>query len=294
MSLFSALYGLLVAPFAEFSFMRHALAASVALALGCGPLGSFLLLRRMSLSGDGLAHAILPGVALGYLLYGPSLPAMTLGGLLAGLGVVVTSGLVARLTPLREDASLASLYILSLALGVMLVSLKGSSVDLMHLLFGSILAVDNSALLLMSGVTTVTLLLLALCYRPLVVECFDPGFLRQVGGHGSLVHLGFMVLVALNLVGGFQALGTLMCVGLLVLPASAARFWTAQAWSQALGATAVAMVSGYAGLLLSYHVQVPSGPAIVLVAGGCYVASLVLGPRGGLVSLLPSRKHLQN
>jgi len=288
----SWLHTVLISPFAEFSFMRHALAACLALAVGCGPVGTILVLRRLSLSGDALSHAILPGAAAGFLLYGLSLPAMTIGGFLAGLGVVLLSGAVARATPLKEDASLASLYAIALALGVLLVSLRGSSVDLMHVLFGSILAVDDPSLVLMASVATVTVLTLAAIYRPLVVECFDPGFLRATGGHGPAAHLIFMALVALNLVGGFRSLGTLMSVGLLILPATAARFWARQVWSQALAATLMALISGYAGLLLSYYRQWPSGPAIVLTAGGFYLISLILGPRQGLLTLRRPRRHL--
>jgi len=286
------LHTVLISPFAEFSFMRHALAACLVLAVGCGPVGTILVLRRLSLSGDALSHAILPGAAAGFLLYGLSLPAMTIGGFLAGLGVVLLSGAVARATPLKEDASLASLYAIALALGVLLVSLRGSSVDLMHVLFGSILAVDDPSLLLMASVATVTVLALAVIYRPLTVECFDPGFLRAAGGYGLMAHLVFMALVALNLVGGFRSLGTLMSVGLLILPATAARFWAGQVWSQALAATLMALVSGYAGLLLSYYRQWPSGPAIVLTAGGFYLLSLALGPRQGLLTLRRPRRHL--
>ncbi len=288
------LFDVFLGPFAEFSFMRHALAACLALALGCGPVGVLLVLRRMSLSGDALSHAVLPGAAAGFLLYGLSLPAMTIGGFLAGLGVVVLSGAVSRLTPLKEDASLAALYTISLALGVLLVSMKGSSVDLMHVLFGSILAVDDASLLLVAGVATVTVLALAVLYRPLVAESFDPGFLSAVRGGGSVVHLAFMALVALNLVGGFRSLGTLMSVGLLILPATAARFWASQVWSQSLVATLVALGSGYFGLLLSYYQEWPSGPAIVLTAGACYLVSLCLGPRQGLLAQRLPKKHLQH
>ena len=287
-------FDIFLSPFAEFSFMRHALAACLVLALGCGPVGTLLVLRRMSLSGDALSHAVLPGAAAGFLLYGLSLPAMTIGGFLAGLGVVVLSGAVSRATPLKEDASLAAMYTISLALGVLLISMKGSSVDLVHVLFGSILAVDDPSLLLMAGVTTVTLLILAVIYRPLVAECFDPGFLRAARGGGSVVHLMFMALVALNLVGGFRSLGTLMSVGLLILPATAARFWASQVWSQSLAATLMALASGYFGLLMSYYLEWPSGPAIVLTAGACYLVSLCLGTRQGLLTRRLPRKHLQH
>jgi zinc/manganese transport system permease protein len=161
----------------------------------------------------------------------------------------------------------------------MLMSVKGSQVDLLHLLFGSVLAVDDASLGLVVGVTSVSLLLLALLWRPLVVESFDPGFFRAVSGHGAVVHQLFLALVVANLVAGFQALGTLMAVGLLMLPAIAARFWVSGVAAQSVVSALIAAFSGLAGLLLSYHANVPSGPAIVLCAGAVYVASLLLGAR---------------
>lgn len=125
-----------IAPFVEFGFMRRALVGCLALSLGATPVGVFLMLRRMSLTGDAMAHAILPGAALGYLLWGLSLGALTLGGLAAGLAVALLAGAVARGGVLGEDASLAAFYLISLALGVLLICLKGSQVDLFHVLFG--------------------------------------------------------------------------------------------------------------------------------------------------------------
>ena len=287
------LYDVAFAPFAEFGFMRRALVGCLALALGCGPIGTILVVRRMSLMGDALSHAVLPGAALGFIVAGVSLPAMSLGGVAAGLVVALLSGLVTRLTPLREDASFAGFYLISLALGVLLVSIHGSNVDLLHLLFGSILAVDDAALILIGGIATASLLLLAVIYRPLVVECFDPGFLRAVGGGGGLVHTLFLTLVVFNLVAGFQALGTLMAVGLMMLPAAAARFWVRELWALSAASSALALGSGFLGLLLSYHLDLPSGPAIVLVAGLGYLASVAFGPRDSLRALYVQRAHLE-
>jgi zinc/manganese transport system permease protein len=287
------LYDATLGPFAEFGFMRRALVGCFALALGGGPIGTILVIRRMSLMGDALSHAVLPGAALGFILAGLSVPAMSLGGVAAGLAVALLSGLVTRLTPLREDASFAAFYLISLALGVFLVSTHGSNVDLLHLLFGSILAVDDMALILIGAIATVSLLLLAVIYRPLVVECFDPGFLRAVDGRGGLVHTLFLALVVLNLVAGFQALGTLMAVGLMMLPAAAARFWVRELWSLSATSTALALASAFLGLLLSYHLDVPSGPAIVLVAGLGYLASVAFGPRDSLRALYLRRGHLE-
>ncbi len=288
------LYDWLIGPFADFAFMRRALVACLALALGGGPVGVFLVLRRMSLIGDTMAHSVLPGAALGFMLAGLSLPAMSLGGFFAGLAVALASGLVSRYTPLKEDASFAAFFMISLAIGVLLVSTHGSSVDLIHVLFGSILGVDDPSLLLMAGVATVSLLLFTLIYRGLVAECFDPAFLRALGGRGGVFHTLFLVLVVLNMVSGFQALGTLMSVGLMMLPATAVRFWVRQVWSAICLATAVAFLSGYVGLVLSYRFNLPSGPAIVLVAGGFYLMSLFCGPRDGLLSHLWRRSHLQS
>src|SRR5258706_15088501 len=149
------MHDLFVAPFTEFEFMRRALAGALALALGAGPLGVFLMLRRMSLVGDAMAHAILPGAAIGFLLSGLSLFAMTAGGLIAGFVVALLAGLVARTTELKEDASLAAFFLLSLALGVTIVSLRGSNVDLLHFLFCSVLALHDPTLILITALTSV-------------------------------------------------------------------------------------------------------------------------------------------
>lgn len=287
------LYDLLIAPFADFEFMRRALVGSFALAFGAPPIGVFLMLRRMSLIGDAMAHAILPGAAIGFLIAGLSLFAMASGGLIAGFLIALGAGLIARATPLKEDASLAALFLVSLALGVTIVSVKGSNVDLMHFLFGSVLAVDDPTLLLILGVTSVSLIVLALIWRPLVLECADPGYLRAVSRSGGPAHLAFLALVVMNLVGGFQALGTLLAVGIMMLPAIISRFWARDITGMIGVAVVAAAISGYAGLLISYHADLPSGPVIILVAGALYALSVIAGPVGGLIWLALPRPHLE-
>lgn len=284
---------LFLAPFADFSFMRRALVGCLALSLGAAPVGVFLMLRRMSLTGDAMAHAILPGAAVGFLVAGLSLPAMTAGGLVAGLIVALLSGVIARATVLREDASLAAFYLISLAAGVLIVSTYGSNVDLLHVLFGTVLALDDAAILLIAGITSITLLAFAAIYRPLVLECLDPQYLRSVSRLSSPMHFGFLLLVVLNLVGGFQALGTLMVVGLMILPAAAARFWARDIAGMIAVAVTVAFTASLAGLLLSYHYSLPSGPAIILTAGVIYVASMLCGPVGSVIAGRLPRRHLE-
>jgi zinc/manganese transport system permease protein len=287
------MYDLLISPFVEFAFMRRALVGTLALALGAGPVGVFLMLRRMSLVGDAMAHAILPGAAIGFLLSGLNVFAMTAGGIVAGIVVAVLTGLVARSTELKEDAALAAFYLVSLALGVTIVSVKGTNIDLLHVLFGSVLALDDGAMILIGTITTITLMVLALIYRPLVLECVDPGFLRSVSNAGGPAHIAFLALVVLNLVAGFHALGTLLAVGLMMLPAVIGRFWARDITAMILIAIASAALSGYVGLLLSYQVNVPSGPAIILVAGGLCALSVLFGRVGGLVWQAFPGRHLE-
>lgn len=286
-------YETLVAPFAEFEFMRRALVGVFALSLGAGPLGAFLMLRRMSLTGDAMAHAILPGAALGFLVSGLNLYAMTVGGIVAGLVVAVGAGVVARATQMKEDASLAAFYLISLALGVLIVSMKGSNLDLLHVLFGTVLGIDDATLILIASITTVTLVTLAFIWRPLVLECVDPTFLASVSRAGGVSHIAFLSLVVLNLVGGFHALGTLLSVGLMMLPAVTARFFVRDLSALVVLSTVIAFASGVAGLLVSYHLGTPSGPSIILVAGLAYAAAVFVGPVGGLLTRFMPRRHLE-
>jgi len=287
------IYDALIAPFIEFEFMRRALAAVVALSLGAAPIGVFLMLRRMSLVGDAMAHAILPGAAVGFLLSGLNLFAMTAGGLIAGFAVALLAGVVSRTTDLKEDASLATFYLASLALGVTIVSVKGTNIDLLHVLFGNILAMDDQTLLVVAFNATLTLIVLAVIYRPLVIESVDPLFLRTVSRAGALAHLTFLALVVVNLVNGFQALGTLLAVGLMILPAGTARFWSRELTGMISIAVASAIISGYAGLVLSFQTRIPSGPAIILVSALLYVLSILFGNVRGVVRQLFPAPHLE-
>ncbi|PSJ80101.1 metal ABC transporter permease [Neisseria iguanae] len=283
---------LFITPFAEFDFMRYALASIFCLALSAAPVGVFLVMRRMSLIGDALGHAVLPGAAIGYMFAGLSLPAMSIGGFAAGLLMALLAGLVSRFTTLKEDANFAAFYLTSLAVGVVLVSKNGDSVDLLHLLFGSVLAVDVAALTLIAAAASVTALALAVIYRPLVLESIDPLFLKAVNGKGGFWHVLFLVLVVMNMVAGFQALGTLMSVGLMMLPAITARLWAESMGMMISMAALIALLCGFAGLLFSYHIEIPSGPAIILCCGLLYVFSVVFGWEGGVVTKwLKHRRH---
>lgn len=267
------MWNAVVAPFTEYAFMRRALLGCIALSFCAPPIGVFLTLRRMSLMGDAMSHAVLPGVAIGYLLAGFSIVAMSAGGLVVGLVVVLASGVASRFAPFKEDTALAAFYLISLALGVILISSRGTAIDLMQVLFGTILSLDDVSLYLVTGVSTVSILGLALIFRPLVLECIDPLFLRVASKHSAMAHLVFLALVVFTLVGSFSALGTLLAVGIMVLPAATARYWSDDLTRLIAVGVICAIVSSISGLLMSYHSDMPPGPCIILVAGAIYLVS---------------------
>lgn len=278
-------YHIMIEPFIEFGFMRRALVVCLALSLSTTLLGVFLLLRRMSLVGDALSHAILPGVAVGYLLQGMSLLAMGLGGFFVGLLVALFAGWISRRTRLKEDASFAGFYLVSLALGVAIISLKRASVDLLNLLFGSVLAVDINSAWFVGVIASITLLSIAICWRGIVSEAFDSTFLQiNYPKLPLLLHGFFLVLLVLNLVAGFQVLGTLMVVGLMMLPAVAARCWVRTLSAMILLASIFGLVSAWLGLGISWMTALPAGPSIVLTAGIIFLVSVIFGMRSSLLS----------
>lgn len=281
----------LFSPFSDFVFMQRALVGCLAISFSAVPVGVFLMLRRMSLTGDAMAHAILPGAAVGYLVSGLSIGAMTVGGLVAGCAVALLSGLVSRFTEVAEDSSMAAFYLISLALGVLIISVNGSQVDLLHVLFGSALALNDQALYLLASIASLTLISLALLFRPLVMECMDRTFLQSVSTLSPIAHLSFLVLVVLNLVGGFNALGTLMSVGMMILPAAAARYWVRRLDRLLILSCLLAISACYLGLLCSYHLSWPTSPAIILILGGIYIISFIAGSYGSVLTKLTLNRH---
>jgi zinc/manganese transport system permease protein len=255
----------------------------------------FLMLRRMSLVGDAMSHAILPGVAVGFLIGGLSVFAMTAGGLIAGLAIALLAGAVSRATELQEDASLAVFLLVSLALGVVIVLTNGMDIEkLMEFLFGETEAQMNAdKLIVIACNATISLAALALIYRPLVIDCVDPVFLRTVSRAGGVAHLAFLSLLVLNLISAFHAFGTLLGVGIIIIPAAIARFWTRDVTRLVMLAVGGGLIAGWAGLYVSFYAAVPSGPAVTLVAGVLYLLSVAFGPVGGLIWRAFPGKHLE-
>jgi zinc/manganese transport system permease protein len=268
-----SVHAFFVEPFETLAFMRTALVACLALALSNGAVGTLLILRRMTLDGQVLGYAVMPGAAIGFLYAGPSQAWLSLGGLASGFAVAALAGLGAR-EPARRDVGLVAFYLVALSLGVLLVAWRGSNVEIMRVLFGTVLAIDRGALLQIAAASSVIVLLIAALYRPLAVGAFDPAFLRSAGApvpYGAV----FSGLVVMALVANFQAFGTLLALGPMLLPAAAARCWRLGAAASIALAIGFGLAATIAGLLVSYHGNVPSGPAIVLSAGLLFAISFI-------------------
>ena len=264
-----------------YDFMQRAFIATAVLSLSVAPVGAFLVLRRLSLAGEAMAHAIVPGIVIAFVISGLSVISMLIGGLVAGVVVAVLTSLLSRRTLIKEDASLASLYLIALALGIFILSVAGSAIPLKSFLFGSSLGIDDDTLILIGATATVTLLSFAFLLRPLILATIDPMFFEAQFKRPGLMFQWFMVLLVLNLLAAFKSLGTLMAVGLMILPATSARYWVSTVTGYLVLTFILALASCWLGLMLSFYLSdVPTGPAIVLVSGVFFTLSLILSPLG--------------
>ena len=286
------IYSLLIEPFANNDVMRYTLAACVTLSFGCAPLGIFLSHKRMILAGDALSHSILPGVAIAFVIYGMSLWNMVIGGFIAGTIVVVLASLISRTTGLKDDNSIGGLYIISLAIGVIIISLKGSDEEMLHVLFGNIDSVTPDSLHTGATIVSISLLLLAIIYRPLIAGCIDPVFARASGMKGGLYHNFFLILVVLNLVASFHLFGTLTAIGILILPGIIANFWNRNIDMLMPIAIGFSIICGIIGVLISYHHHLPAGPCVVMCLGVLYFISIIIGAHNSIRTRYFIRHHL--
>ena len=267
--------------FFAFEFMQRAFLATSVLSLSMAPVGAFLVLRRLSLAGEAMAHAIVPGIVIAFVIAGLSVVSLIVGGLIAGIIIALLTSALARWTLIKEDASLASLYLIALALGIFILSAAGSAIPLKSFLFGSTLGIDDETLLLIGATTTITLVSFAFLLRPLIMATIDPVFFDSQFKYPALISQWFMFLLVLNLLAAFRSLGTLMAVGLMILPATSARYWVASITGYLVLTFIFAIASCWIGLIVSFYLShVPTGPAIVLVSGGFFIISLVASPLG--------------
>ncbi|GDX10118.1 manganese transport system membrane protein MntC [Verrucomicrobiota bacterium] len=274
-------------------FMRRALVGGALIGFTNGFLGTFIVLRRMSLMADALSHSMLPGLALGLLVAGGlSASGLFLGGITAAFLVALGAMLLARTSRLKEDASLAILYTVAFSAGVVLLQFVPTPVDLKHWLFGDILGIGDADLWIAYGVTLAVVPGLLLVLRPLVLTLFDPMVARSQGVKVDALHVLLIAASVLAMISSAQAVGVILMLGLLVAPAATLYLLTDNFSTMLWGGAALGTAGSVLGLVLSYRFEkVPSGAAIVLVLGVCFLAAWAFGPRYGLLARLRKRRH---
>ena len=284
------LHALLIEPFTH-RFMARALLVAILLGVSGALVGCVLILRRLALVADSFGHALLPGVAIAYLIAGPSLLALCLGGLVAGLVTALAAGVLSRVTRLKEDAAFGAMFVGLFALGAAILSRVAAPADLGHYLFGNILGVAAADARLAAAAAGITVLALAIGWRSVVLECFDRGFHRAAGGASATVHAAILMLTVLNLVAALHSVGLVLALGLFVLPAVTAQLWCERIGRLLLTAGLIGPLGAGLGLLLSYHLDLPSGASMVLVLGAGFALSALIAPHGVLRRWRRRRGH---
>jgi ABC-type Mn2+/Zn2+ transport system permease subunit len=251
-----------ITPFTSNDFMMQALIAGILVSLACAIAGTFVILRGMAFIGDALAHGVLPGIALAFLL--------GVNGIIgAAVGAVVMIGgvtLITQRSRLSSDTAIGLLFIGGLSLGVVIVSRSSSfSGDLTRILFGEILGIGLSSIMIQTGTLIAIAVTAFICARPFLLLSFDPEHAQVAGFSSKLYHNIMLFMIAATIIVSFQTVGTLLVFGLLIAPAGAGallarRIRTMMAWAAGFGALSV-----YAGLLLSYYFNLAAGASIILV-----------------------------
>lgn len=288
------MYSFFIEPFVEYDFMLKAFLACVIMSFSAPILGVFLNLKKLSLSCDAISHAILPGIAIGYSISGLSLLYMSIGGIIAGSLVVIISSYISRITIKDENNSLAAFYIISLAFGIFVISISGNNLDLLSILFGTLLSVNLNNIFFLITITLITIIVLTIIRRPFIIDCVDPLFLKNLKINGNKYHTIFLILVVINLIACFQAFGTLMSVGILILPSTITRYWYKDLKITFISVSIITLLSCYFGLLLSYNYNYPTTPIIIILLGFMYVISLFIGKNSGIIKRFLKVKHLES
>jgi ABC-type Mn2+/Zn2+ transport system permease subunit len=270
----------------QYAFMTRAFAASVIVGVLCAVMGTYVVLRGMAFLGDALAHAILPGVAIAYLLQGNLL----IGALAAAVVVALAIGLFSRQGTIKEDTAIGILFAAALSLGVALISsVKAYAVDLGHILFGDVLGVSAADLWLTAGLGVVVLLTVALLYKPFLVMSFDPVLAATMRLPADLLRMLMLVLLALTVVVSLQTVGVGLAAAMLVTPAATAFLLTRRLLPMMLIAALLGALASVVGLYVSYYANVVSGAAIVLTATAFFLVTWLFNPRQGVLRRSASR-----
>ncbi|MEK1531766.1 metal ABC transporter permease [Staphylococcus aureus] len=253
-----------------YQFLNRALITSIIVGIVCGTVGSLIVLRGLSLMGDAMSHAVLPGVALSFLFGIP----MFVGALITGMIASIFIGYITSSSKTKPDAAIGISFTAFLASGIIIISLINTTTDLYHILFGNLLAITNSAFLTTIVIGSIVLTLIIIFYRPLMISTFDPTFSRMSGLNTTLLHYFVMLLLSLVTVASIQTVGIILVVALLITPASTAFLISKKLYSMMIIASLISVISSIVGLYYSYIYNIPSGATIVLCTFVIYIITL--------------------
>ena len=253
-----------------YQFLNRALITSIIVGIVCGTVGSLIVLRGLSLMGDAMSHAVLPGVALSFLFGIP----MFVGALITGMIASIFIGYITSSSITKPDAAIGISFTAFLASGIIIISLINTTTDLYHILFGNLLAITNSAFLTTIVIGSIVLILIIIFYRPLMISTFDPTFSRMSGLNTTLLHYFVMLLLSLVTVASIQTVGIILVVALLITPASTAFLISKKLYSMMIIASLISVISSIVGLYYSYIYNIPSGATIVLCTFVIYIITL--------------------
>jgi ABC-type Mn2+/Zn2+ transport system permease subunit len=272
--------------------MQRALVGGALIGFTNGFLGAFVVLRRLALMADSLSHSMLPGLALGVMIFGLSVPALSVGGLVAALFVALGAQLVAKGSRLKEDTALAILYTLAVSLGLVLLTFVKVRVPLNHYLFGNILGLSNGDLWLSYGVALFGIPTLVALQRPYLLLLFEPAIATSQGVRANLLNLLLIVLLVLTMVASVQAVGVILMLGLLIAPAATVYLLCDSFPAMLWGGGVLGAIGSVLGLVLSYSMSnLPSGAAIVFVLGGFFILAFLFSPRYGVLRRFRKPRH---
>ena len=266
----------------QYGFMQRALLTAILVGAVCGLLSSYVILKRWSLLGDAISHAVLPGVAIAYLLGWPFFVGAFITGALTSLGI----GLIERNSRIKSDAAMGLMFTAAFALGVVIISQITTSTHLMHILFGNVLGVRHSALVLTLFAGALTLTVVALFYKQLLIYVFDPVQARSIGLNTTVIHYGLILLLTLTIVASLETVGIILVVSMLITPGATAYLLVNRLPAMMLLSTLIGVGSSIIGLFLAYQFNVASGGAIVLVVTGFFLLAFLFAPQRGVLSRL--------
>lgn len=276
----------------QYEFIQRALVASVMVGISCGLIGTYIMLRRLSLIGDALAHAVLPGVVIGFMIAGKNPVSLFLGALAAGILTSVLISFVERNSKIKEDTSIGIIFTGAFALGILLVSqLKQVHIDLSSYLFGDVLGVSDSDLILSSIICLFIIMSVVLFYKQLLVTSFDPTMAHVIGISTAVVHYFLMTLLSMSIVAGLQSVGVILIIAMLITPPATAFLLTDKLKNLLILSCTFGVLSAITGLYLSYHLNFASGASIVLVAAVIFGITFLFSPKEGIVQKYIRRKE---